>query len=137
MPLHGARELRARLHALDRTPRVVGEKWATRTVRLAQAAVPVRTGELRRSIRVGSVSSQGAIVTASPVAAYIDRGTRAHDITPVRARVLAFDDDGPRFAKRVRHPRVAPRPFRDRVARQALSQTDMAQVMVDQWDGAA
>lgn len=135
--LIGADAARKRLHAIEDIHKPILSDWADETVRLARGAVPVRTGRLRRSIAVGRGRDRQAVVVAHPSMYFVDRGTRAHPIEPQRARVLAWQDRGPRFAKRVSHPRTAARPFRDRVTREALSRTDMGRHAIDAWNGAA
>ena len=73
---------------------------------------PVRTGKLRRSIekRVGRLKAE--IGPTVPYAVFVERGTRPHIITPVRAQALRFEIGGEVvFAKLVRHPGTKPQPF--------------------------
>lgn len=65
-----------------------------------------RTGKTARSFRV---SRQGRafyrVASGSPVAAFLNYGTKAHTIVPVKAKALRFKTAGGiRFAKRVQHP---------------------------------
>lgn len=80
------------------------------------------TYKLRSSIEgtvmggFGGVAGAGALggrVSANaPYAAYVENGTKAHDIHPRRKTVLRFVQNGTvRFARHVRHPGTAPRPF--------------------------
>jgi hypothetical protein len=67
--------------------------------------VPIKTGQLRRSITLDyhpiSVSIYPTVNYALPV----HEGTKAHIILPVRASVLAFKKNGKMvFVKRVNHP---------------------------------
>lgn len=99
-----------------------------RTVQLAETTAKTsrlyksHTYKLRESIKgevfggFGGVTGAGAVggrVTASaPYAAFVESGTKAHDIFPRRKTVLRFVQNGAvRFARHVRHPGTAPRPF--------------------------
>lgn len=75
-----------------------------------------RTGALRHSIRLAVTSRSAWITTDRRYAAIHQFGgaTRAHVITPRRARVLRWMAGGTaRFARRVRHPgsRIPARPY--------------------------
>jgi len=65
-----------------------------------------RTGKTAKSFSIErSGEWQGAIVSRSPVAAFMDRGTKPHPIVARRARALRFTIDGRTiFARSVRHP---------------------------------
>lgn len=67
-----------------------------------------RTGKTAKSFSLErSGEWQGAIVSRSPVAAFMDRGTKPHPIVArrARARALRFTIDGRTiFARSVRHP---------------------------------
>lgn len=137
MKLIGADAAKRRMRAIEDVHKPILRDWSEETVRQARSAVPVRTGRLKRSIAVGRGRERQAVVVAHPSMYFVDSGTRAHPIEPSGAGVLAWQDRGPRFAKRVSHPRTAARPFRDRVVRAALERTDMAEHAVDAWNGAA
>ncbi len=85
-----------------------------------------RTGRLRRSILRGPVS--GSFIAGTlrvevmaggaggvSYAQHVHDGTRAHVIRPSRREALRFVGEGGRFrfARLVRHPGTAPRPFMD------------------------
>ncbi len=76
------------------------------------------------------------VYTESEIYGYVDQGTRPHDIVPVRATRLRFGaNSGPKttpgnimsgagragsptvFARRVRHPGIAPRKFSEIIAK--------------------
>lgn len=78
--------------------------------------VGVRTGNLRSSIHsTTEVRGRLLVDTVTADAAYalaVHKGTRAHDIVPVKAKVLAWKSPaGMAFAMRVHHPGTRPRPF--------------------------
>jgi hypothetical protein len=84
----------------------------------AQRIVPVRTGELKRSIHTNPPRQTGhwrieARVTASaPHARYVHEGTRPHIIRARYAQALHFRIDGRDiFTKSVHHPGTKPNPF--------------------------
>jgi hypothetical protein len=78
---------------------------------------PVRTGRMRRSLyhRVRAFARQvvGAAGTEGVgYAAAVEFGSQPHLIEPVRAEALRWQGPGGSvFARRVRHPGTAPRPF--------------------------
>lgn len=128
MPVIGEAQLQHRLRAIGDTSKLMGTV-AQRGVQEAKALVPRRTGNLARTIRVGSITATSATVLAGGgrdavgYAAAIEFGSRAHDIVPRKAKVLAWGGArtlGGRlrkgakptfFAKRVHHPGTRPHPF--------------------------
>lgn len=94
----------------------------------AKARVPRRTGNLGRTIRLGSVTKEAVEVHAGGrlgvgYAAAVEFGSRAHEIVPVRRKALAWGGartlggrlkSGARpthFARRVRHPGTRAQPY--------------------------
>lgn len=65
-----------------------------------------RTGALAKSFNIERKGLAFYVVaSSSPVAAFLDKGTRAHTIEAKNARALRFRANGSiRFAKRVHHP---------------------------------
>jgi len=65
-----------------------------------------RTGALSRSFaREKKGTAFYVVASSSPVAAFLDKGTRAHTIEAKNAKALRFRANGSiRFAKRVHHP---------------------------------
>lgn len=65
-----------------------------------------RTGALSKSFaREKKGTAFYVVASSSPVAAFLDKGTRAHTIEPKNAKALRFRANGSiRFAKRVHHP---------------------------------
>ena len=78
------------------------------TVPLAQALAPKRTGTLADSISAEQDEENGIDLVADVAyAAYLEYGTRAHDIYPRRARVLHWNTGGEDFfSKVVHHPGI-------------------------------
>lgn len=76
-------------------------------------------GRLRDSIRAERTASAAELVirftSAAPYAGFVLGGTRAHEIRPRNASVLAWDGPGgPVFARRVNHPGTRPNRFPER-----------------------
>jgi hypothetical protein len=124
----GQRELDRRLTAIGKAPRDILRDVGLHAVREAKILVPRRTGNLGRTIRIGSMTDSYVEVKAGGVsqvgyAAAVEFGSKAHIIVPRTASVLAWG--GPRtlggrvraggkpthFARRVRHPGSRPKPY--------------------------
>lgn len=81
-----------------------------------EAVVPVRTGNLRRSIQVRVETDRvtiGPNQRQAPYAGYVEFGTRAHTIKPRKpGGVLVFTVGGKKvYARQVNHPGTKPHPY--------------------------
>lgn len=79
----------------------------------AKANVPVKSGELRDSLKVSTSAKRGGKVTASVktkvfYAKFVEYGTSAHGIVAKGGGWLSF---GGVFTKSASHPGAKPRPF--------------------------
>lgn len=100
-----------------------------------RAETPQRSGRLRRGIsgRVERGGSRGVVDVDVPYARAVHEGTRAHSITPVRARALSWT--GARHPVRsVRHPGSRANPFIDRGLARGQHKVDGA---LEAWGDAA
>ncbi len=132
---------------------LLGEKVMRRlaiaTVAEARLAVPRKTGNLGRSIHIGELTPSTATVIASAnYAAFVEFGTRPHEITPNARKALRFAASAggarlsgtPRtgaavvFAKRVHHPGTKPHPFMKTGAEKAILIAGLANEVVAAWD---
>lgn len=137
MSLRGAPELRARLKAIRGAFKPVGREWAEETVRLARPHVPVATGKTQRSLRVRNASQRKATVVARFPATFIDRGTKAHDITARRSKALRFQvGGGTVFARKAHKRATSGTHFASRAAKAALRENVSAQVLIQLWNKA-
>ena len=112
MTLHGATELRAKFRAIKPTGGMLRELQLAALTEEKRLA-PVKTGNLRRTIRPGRVTSGGFenIATAG-YAAPVEFGAAPHVIRPRRRKVLRFRVGGTEvFARMVRHPGNRAQPF--------------------------
>lgn len=144
--------LRKRLHAIDK----VSGRPLLRTIQLdatanAKRAVPVKTGNLRRTIRPGGLTETFTIVKATAgYAAYVELGTRPHVIRPKNGKVLAWPAKGSArlsgstkrggsriFARVVHHPGTKPQPFLVPGAQQAIEDNLGVKAIVAAWNKAA
>lgn len=112
-------------HAGPQLGRNVGQLLARKAASItrqiaaqAKADVPVRTGNLGRSIQedpirfVGPFRVETGVTARANYAAAVHEGTKPHVIKPRNASVLAFPIGGKMvFAKSVRHPGTRARPF--------------------------
>lgn len=147
----GAKELNRRLKAIGETPHDALRKIQLDAVANAKRAVPRKTGNLGRSIAPGGLSNDYAIVRArANYAAYVEFGTKAHDIKPRTKKVLAWPAAGgarlsgsPKrgakmiFARKVHHPGTKPQPFLVPGAEKAISDNLGADVVIKAWNRAA
>jgi hypothetical protein len=149
----GGPQLTARLRALGKAPREMLGNVGIRGVAEAKRLVPRKTGNLGRTIRIGTVSDRsveiqaGGSVTAGYAAA-VEFGTRPHVIVPRRARVLAWGGErtlsgrlrsgssATKFARRVRHPGTRAQPYLRPGLQRALEQVGLSDV-VRLWNEAA
>jgi hypothetical protein len=131
---------------------------AMATVRESKLLVHKKTANLARSIHAAEISESSARVVASAkYAAYVELGTRAHEITPRAKRALrwAASPEGRRltgsprsaaqrgelggvvFATRVHHPGTKPHPFLRPGAEKAIKSAGLTDRIVAAWNGAA
>ncbi len=136
--LKGSSELRARLNAIKQTWKPVARKWGKTDVEEMRTRVPVKTGKLRRSFRVTSVSGKKVRVGGWFTAYFVDAGPKPHDIKPKGAGFLIFQAQGRTiFARKVHSRGYRARPFRQHAAEEALRKNPMAKELIDLWNKAA
>lgn len=145
--------LQRRFAAIKDQRQMLGQ-LAGLAVKEAAKLAPVKTGNLRRSIRIGSVSDTQAQVIAGGAggvgyAMYVELGTKAHVIVPRNRKVLAWG--GPRrlsgslrsggkatnFARRVNHPGTQPKPYLLPGAKRAVEKAGLEQSVIRAWNEAA
>lgn len=137
MTLQGAPQLRARLRAIRTVYKPVGRIWGEDVVALARTRIPVRTGNTRDSVRVKNATMRKTVVRGAYPINFINAGTKAHTIVPRKATTLAFTVNGKaKFAKRVRIPQKAARPFKRDVALRALAEVNILQNLIKVWNDA-
>lgn len=126
--LEGGPGLQRRLVAIGNAPKTMLQDVGLNAVREAKILVHRKTGNLGRTIRIGTLTDSYVEVKAGGqlnvgYAAAVEFGSRAHVIVPRRASVLAWGGErtlggrlrsGSRsthFARRVRHPGSRPYPY--------------------------
>lgn len=136
MALQGSRELRARMKAIRQVFKPIGGEWADDVVAEVRSQLP--PGRVQATVRRKNASTRKATVVGHPAVLWLDRGTKAHDIEPKRAKVVRFSKGGrPIFAKRVRNPGERATHLVTKAAQRALEQRDLLQAIVDLWNRAA
>jgi Bacteriophage HK97-gp10, putative tail-component len=147
--IKGMPQLQSRFNAIKPTPGFMAKLGAT-AIAEQKRLVPRKTGNLARSIGLGSITARSVqTVATANYAAFVEFGTRAHEIVPKRAKALRFAVGGnarlsgtPRsgapviFAKRVRHPGTRAKPFMVPGATEAVNKLG-PEFIVRQWNGAA
>lgn len=123
----------------------------TAAIREAKLLVARKTGNLGRSIHMEQPSAtQVKLVASARYAAYVEHGTRPHEITPQAKKALRFAasasgrrlSGSPRrgaavvFATRVHHPGTKAQPYLLPGAKKAVNDAG-AKVIVQAWNGAA
>ena len=147
--IKGLTQLRSRFEAIQPSPDLM-RALAMTAIAEQKALVPRRTGNLGRSIGLGSVTPTYAetVATAS-YAIYVELGTKAHEIVPRTKKALRFAPGTgstlagrPRagasvvFAKRVKHPGTKPRPYMVPGAQRAIRELGVEPI-IKQWNDAA
>ena len=151
MTVKGIPQLRSRLEAI-KPNREMMQRLGLAAIREQKILVPRKTGNLGRSIGLGSLTASSVETRATAnYAAFVELGTRPHDIVPRKAKVLRFALGGsarlsgaPRtgaaviFAKRVRHPGTRAQPFMLPGARRAIEAIGgLKDIIVKLWNDAA
>lgn len=137
MSLKGGRQLRQRLDAIKTVWKPIARKWGRADVAEMRTRVPVRTGRLRRSFRVTSVSGKKVRVGGHFSAYFVDAGPKPHDIRAKSGRLIFQAGGRTIFARKVHHRGYAARPFRARSAHEALEKTGLEKTLYETWNGAA
>jgi hypothetical protein len=136
--LRGSRELKARQRALKLAFKPIGRKWGRASITAGRPMVPVRTGRLKKSMRILSATQKKTRVGAHFTAYFVDKGPKPHDINPKKFRALVFKGrTGTVFARQVHHRGYRGRPFRKRMAEEGLRRTPLAVDVIDKWNRAA
>ena len=146
----GIPQLRARLDALKPNEGLM-RKIALSAVREQKLLVPRKTGNLGRTIQLGSVTpTRAETIATADYAAFVERGTRPHEIRPRNRKALRWSADGStrltgaprkggrvRFAKRVQHPGTRAQPFMLPGAQKAVEGAGLKSIVVTSWNEAA
>jgi hypothetical protein len=138
--INGVPQLNTRFEAIKPNPEFM-RTLALHAVAEQKKLSPVKTGNLRRTIGIGSVTATlvETIATAN-YALFVELGTRAHDIVPRFKKALRFkpkNAPGVVYAKRVRHPGTRPQPFMLPGAQNAVRKAGFKDIVVKQWNDAA
>lgn len=151
--LTGGKQLQARLTALGKAPADMLREIGIRGVAEAKHLVPRKTGNLGRTIRLGSITAHAVEIRAGGTqqvgyAAAVEFGSRPHVIVPRKARVLAWGGQrtlGGRlrsgsqptnFASRVNHPGTRAKPYLFPGLEKALGIVGLGG-LVERWNRAA
>lgn len=88
-------------------------KGTTEIAREARQRAPKRTGTLRKSIkqRFSAMRLEGQVFSELPYAHLVEFGSRAHTVRSKKKRALHFFKEQAVFAKKVRIPARAGKPF--------------------------
>lgn len=149
--VEGFGDLQKRLEAISDKGQFAGflKALGLAAVREAKVLVPRKTGNLGRSIKLGRVTPTSVRVQATAgYAAFVELGTRPHEIRPVRARVLAWGgarrlsgalrsgSSPTNFAMVVHHPGTRPQPYLLPGAKRAVAGVGV-EAIVGAWNRAA
>ena len=149
--IQGIPQLRARIEAIKPNEKLL-RTIALSAVREQKLLAPRKTGNLGRSIHLGAVTATRAETIASAdYAAYVEQGTRAHEIRPKARKALRWAASAGdarltgtprkggrvRFAKRVQHPGTKAQPFMLPGAKTAIEGAGLKAVVEKAWSDAA
>jgi hypothetical protein len=149
--IRGIPQLRARIEAITPNAGLL-RKVALLAVREQKLLAPRKTGNLARTIHLGAVTpTRAETIASADYAAYVERGTRPHEIRPRNRQALRWAADGAsarlsgtprsggrvRFAKRVQHPGTRAQPFMIPGAQKAVEGAGLKATVIKSWDEAA
>ena len=134
----GLKELRRRVDALDDLGPFMRDLALVATAEQKRLA-PVKTGNLRRSINVGRVTNTSAeTIARAEYAAYVEYGTRPHEIRPRNRRVLRWKKGNTYvYARRVNHPGTRAQPYMIPGAQRAINSAQIRERIIALWNNAA
>ena len=92
---------------------------------VAQSLAPIKSGALRKSITISHTSKTHITIgPQAPYGAYVEFGTKPHDIRPKNKEYLTFKTRDGRWVrtKLVHHPGTKAQPYMRPAAEQVLSQ---------------
>lgn len=150
--VQGMEELQRRLNAVGDTKKLLGRLGLIAVAR-AKELVPRKTGNLGRTIRLGTVNAAEAQIIAGGVngvgyARAVEYGTRPHVIVPRYKKALAWGGSrrlsgslrsgskATMFARRVNHPGTKPKPYLIPAAQEVVQKYGIGYV-VEAWNSAA
>jgi hypothetical protein len=149
--IRGIPQLRARIEAITPNAGLL-RKVALLAVREQKLLAPRKTGNLARTIHLGAVTpTRAETIASADYAAYVEQGTRPHEIRPRNRKALRWAADGAsarlsgtprsggrvRFAKRVMHPGTRAQPFMVPGAQKAVEGAGLKAAVVKEWNDAA
>jgi len=140
--IKGIKQLRSRLDNLEDLGPLMRDLALT-AVGEQKRLAPVRTGNLRRSIHVGHVSTRSAdTVAQADYAAAVEFGTKPHEIRPRNRRALRWKDGNRyRFATRVQHPGTRAQPYMIPGAQRAIAglggSGGLKETIIKRWNAGA
>jgi hypothetical protein len=149
--IRGIPQLRARIEAITPNAGLL-RKVALLAVREQKLLAPRKTGNLARTIHLGAVTpTRAETIASADYAAYVERGTRPHEIRPRNRKVLRWAASAAdvrltgtprtggrvRFAKRVQHPGTRAQPFMVPGAQKAVEGAGLKATVIDAWNEAA
>lgn len=128
--VRGGPELRARIKAISGVFKPYARKWANEAVVVGKpiARTPTSTGATAASIRVKSVTQFKAVVGGKFTAYFIDAGAKYPSRSRKRRNTIFHPKSG--F-------RMKPRPFRARMAQEALRRIPPRDEVIRAWNEAA
>jgi len=146
--IRGIPELQTRLERI-KPDRDFMRNLGLSAIREQKLLVPRKTGNLGRSIGLGSISPTAVqTVAGAAYAVFVEFGTKAHTIVPRTKKALRFAlganarlSGAPRkgapvvFAKRVRHPGTRPKPFMVPGAQAAVAGAGFKDTIIKLWNG--
>ena len=147
--ISGIPQLRARIEAIKPNAKLL-RTIALSAVREQKILAPRKTGNLGRTIHLGAVTpTRAETIASASYAAFVERGTSAHEIRPRNRKALRWAAGNARlsgsprsggrvrFAKRVQHPGTRAQPFMVPGAKKAVEGAGLKATVVSAWNEAA
>jgi hypothetical protein len=162
LSIQGYQALQERLHRLGQVDRKILRLLGDQVIFEAKYLVPRKTGNLSRSFAKTTTADSVRVAARANYAAYVELGTREHDIHAKPGHVLAWPASaagrrlsgavragmfkgkkaaaklgGWAYAMSVHHPGTKPHPYLLPAARIAIERSDLKGVIYEAWDNKA